>query len=108
MSSRRSSGFHIVRLNDTRTAGGAQIVQQVHLRHILLKPTELEDDATVQQKLSHMRDQIISGKEDFAVLAQDQLAGCRAPRSTAATWAGCEPGTFVPEFCSRGRIAQGG
>jgi peptidyl-prolyl cis-trans isomerase SurA len=65
-----STGFHIVRLNARRTAGGQQIVQQVHLRHILLKPTDLQDDATVQQKLQRMREQIVSGKEDFAVLAK--------------------------------------
>jgi peptidyl-prolyl cis-trans isomerase SurA len=64
------TGFHIVRLNDVRAAGGPQIIQQVHLRHILIKPTELEDDATVQQKLARMRDQILAGKEDFAVLAK--------------------------------------
>ncbi|HEY7928608.1 MAG TPA: peptidylprolyl isomerase [Steroidobacteraceae bacterium] len=65
-----STGFHIVKLNARRAAGGQQIVQQVHLRHILMKPTELVDDATVQQKLSHMREQVLSGKEDFAVLAR--------------------------------------
>lgn len=65
-----STGFHIVRLNARRSAGGPQIVQQVHLRHILIKPTDLQDDATVQEKLERMRDQILSGKEDFAVLAR--------------------------------------
>lgn len=65
-----STGFHIVKLNARRDAGGPQIVQQVHLRHILMKPTELVDDATVQQKLSRIRAQILSGKEDFAVLAR--------------------------------------
>jgi peptidyl-prolyl cis-trans isomerase SurA len=64
------TGFHVVRLNDVRAAGGPQIIQQVHLRHILIKPTELEDDATVQQKLARMRDQILAGREDFAVLAK--------------------------------------
>jgi len=49
------SGFHIVKLLDTRAAGGAQIVQQIHLRHILVKPTEIEDDATVEQKLARER-----------------------------------------------------
>ena len=67
---RTSTGFHIVKLNDRRASGGQQIVQQVHLRHILLKPTELVDDATVQQKLARMRAQVLAGKEDFAVLAR--------------------------------------
>ncbi|HEY4974313.1 MAG TPA: peptidylprolyl isomerase, partial [Steroidobacteraceae bacterium] len=64
------SGFHIVKLIDTRAAGGAQIVQQVHLRHILLKPTEIEDDATVEQKLARWREQVVSGKDEFAVFAK--------------------------------------
>lgn len=65
-----STGFHIVRLNARRGSDGPQIVQQVHLRHILIKPTQLQDDATVQEKLENMREQILSGKEDFAVLAK--------------------------------------
>jgi peptidyl-prolyl cis-trans isomerase SurA len=65
-----STGFHIVKLNERRSAGGPQIVQQVHLRHILIKPTEIEDDATVQQKLARMRDQLVAGKDDFVVLAK--------------------------------------
>jgi peptidyl-prolyl cis-trans isomerase SurA len=65
-----STGFHIVRLNARRAAGGAQIVQQVHLRHILLKPTQVADDATVRQELERMRTEILAGKEDFAVLAR--------------------------------------
>ncbi len=65
-----STGFHIVRLNARRAAGAAQIVQQVHLRHILMKTSQLEDDATVQQQLERMRAQILAGKEDFAVLAR--------------------------------------
>lgn len=67
---RSPSGFHIVKLSARRAAGGPQIVQQLHLRHILLKPSDLEDDATVRQKLDRMRDQVVSGKEDFAVLAR--------------------------------------
>jgi peptidyl-prolyl cis-trans isomerase SurA len=91
------SGFHIVRLNETRAAGGAQIVQQVHVRHILLKTSEIEDDATVRQKLSHMRDQILAGKEDFAVLAKTN-----SQDTTSAVNGGdlgwMQPDSFVPEF----------
>jgi len=91
------SGFHIVRLNETRAAGGAQIVQQVHLRHILLKTNEIEDDATVRQKLSHMRDQILAGKEDFEVLAKtnSQDPGS-AVNGGDLGWTQLD--SFVPEF----------
>lgn len=68
---RTPSGFHLIRLNDRRSvAAGPQMVQQFHLRHILMKPTELEDDATVQQKLAQMRAEILAGKEQFSVLAR--------------------------------------
>jgi peptidyl-prolyl cis-trans isomerase SurA len=94
-----SSGFHIVKLNDTRIAGGARIVQQVHLRHILLKPTEIEDDATVQQKLAHMREQILGGQEEFAVLARtnSQDPGS-AVNGGDLGWA--QPETYVPAFAA--------
>ncbi|HEY3808507.1 MAG TPA: peptidylprolyl isomerase [Steroidobacteraceae bacterium] len=93
------SGFHIVRLNDTRAAGGAQIVQQVHVRHILLKTNEIEDDATVRQKLSHMRDQILAGKEDFAVLAKtNSQDASSAVNGGDLGW--MQPDSFVPEFAA--------
>ncbi len=91
------SGYHVIRLNEMRAAGGPQIVQQVHLRHILVKPTEIEDDATVKQKLSRWREQIVSGKEDFAVLAKtySQDPGS-AINGGDLGWT--EPSVFVPEF----------
>ena len=49
---RTPTGFHIVKLNEMRSAAQQQIVEQVHARHILMKTNELADDATVQQKLS--------------------------------------------------------
>jgi peptidyl-prolyl cis-trans isomerase SurA len=94
-----ASGFHIVKLNETRTAGGPQIVQQVHVRHILLKPNEIEDDATVRQKLTHMREQLLAGKDDFAVLAktnsQDSVS---ALAGGDLGWA--QSDSFVPEFAA--------
>jgi peptidyl-prolyl cis-trans isomerase SurA len=101
------SGFHIVKLNETRSAGGPQIVQQLHLRHILLKPTEIEDDATVQQRLSRWRDQILSGKEEFAVFAKtySQDPGS-AINGGDLGWE--EPSTFVPEFAAAASRLQEG
>jgi peptidyl-prolyl cis-trans isomerase SurA len=93
---RTPSGYHIVRLNEVR--GGAQqvIVEQTHARHILMKPNELQDDATVQQKLSQLRERILKG-EDFGGLA---TTSSEDPGSAAdggdLGWT--NPGTFVPEF----------
>lgn len=93
------SGFHIVKLNETRAAGGAQIIQQVHLRHILLKTTEIEDDATVKQKLTRLRDQIVAGKEDFAVLAKTNSQDpSSAINGGDLGWTQAD--AFVPEFAA--------
>jgi peptidyl-prolyl cis-trans isomerase SurA len=63
-----ATGFHIARLNELRTGSGPQMVEQAHIRHILIKISEVLDDATVEQKLLDMRKRIVAG-EDFAVLA---------------------------------------
>jgi peptidyl-prolyl cis-trans isomerase SurA len=66
---RTPTGYHIVRLNETRGASGQSVVEQMHARHILMKPNELQDDATVRQKLAAIRERILKG-EDFAGLAK--------------------------------------
>ena len=91
------SGFHLVRLNEVRSGAGTQIIKQTHLRHILLKTSEVEDDATVQQKLAAMRAQILAGSGDFAVLAKTSSADPgSAIEGGDLGWTTLE--TFVPEF----------
>ena len=48
---RAPTGYHIVKLNDMRSSEKKVVVDQVHARHILMRTTELQDDATVRQKL---------------------------------------------------------
>jgi len=93
---RTPSGFHIVKLNERRGGEAAVIVNQIHVRHILLKTNELDDDATVHEKLAKLRQRIING-EDFAGIASatSQDPGS-APDGGDLGWSG--PGTFVPEF----------
>src|ERR1700733_10754935 len=93
---RTPSGFHIVKLNERRSGEAQVIVNQIHVRHILMKPNELDDDETVRQKLSKLRDRILKG-EDFAGLASTNSADPgSAPDGGDLGWSG--PGTFVPEF----------
>ena len=93
---RTPSGYHIVRLNEIRGAGSQNVVNQVHARHILLKTTELQDDATIEQKLSAVRARIVKG-EDFGALAKvlSEDPGSGAEGGDLG-WTG--PGSFVPEF----------
>jgi len=90
------SGFHVVRLNEMRLGTGTQIIKQTHLRHILLTTNEVQDDATVKQKLGEMRTQILAGA-DFALLAKASSADPgSAVEGGDLGWTTLE--TFVPEF----------
>ncbi len=93
---RTPTGYHIVRLNEVRGSSKKAMESQVHVRHILMKTTELADDATVRLKLTTIRERIEKG-EDFAGLAQttSEDPGSGAQGGDLG-WAG--PGTFVPEF----------
>ncbi len=90
-----SGGFQIVKLNDMRGAERT-MVDQLHVRHILLRPNEILDDAAVQQKALGVRAQILGG-DDFATVAK---AVSEDPQSAAEggdlEW--ISPGDTVPEF----------
>ena len=93
---RTASGFHIVRLNGRRSGAKPVYVQQVHVRHILLKPNELDDDQTIQQRLLKIRTRILHG-ESFAGIAETTSEDPgSAPDGGDLGWV--NPKIFVPEF----------
>jgi peptidyl-prolyl cis-trans isomerase SurA len=94
---RTPTGFHIVRLDGTRGGeSGPVMVEQIHARHILMRPNEVQDDATTRQRLAAIRDRILAG-EDFGALASvtSEDPGS-ASRGGDLGWS--SPGTFDPEF----------
>ena len=93
---RTPTGFHIVKLDAVRGGDGPMVVEQVHARHILLRPTEVQDDATTRQRLEDLRERILAG-EDFAALASitSEDPGSAAQGGDLG-WTG--PGSFVPVF----------
>jgi peptidyl-prolyl cis-trans isomerase SurA len=93
---RTPSGYHIVRLNEVRGADQQIVIEQTNARHILLKPTEIQDDATVQQRLLDVRERILKG-EDFSVLAKT-LSEDPGSAADGGDLGWTAPGTFVPEF----------
>jgi peptidyl-prolyl cis-trans isomerase SurA len=93
---RTPSGFHIIRLNDQRGAEEQVMINQVHVRHILMRTNELQDDETVRQKLTKLRERILAG-EDFAGLAATTSEDTTsAAEGGDLDWQG--PKTFVPDF----------
>jgi peptidyl-prolyl cis-trans isomerase SurA len=89
------SGFQIVKLNEMRGAERT-MVDQLHVRHILLRPNEILDDAAVRQKLLGVRAQIVGGAE-FATVAR---AVSEDPQSASdggdLGW--ISPGDTAPDF----------
>jgi peptidyl-prolyl cis-trans isomerase SurA len=66
---RGPSGFHIVKLVDTRAAG-KQVITEYHARHILTKITELVSSTEAQKTSADIRHRIVDGGEDFTKLAK--------------------------------------
>lgn len=94
---RTPTGFHIIRLDETRGGdSGPVIVEQVLARHILMRPNEVQDDATTRQRLAAIRDRILAG-EDFGALASvtSEDPGS-ASRGGDLGWS--SPGSYDPEF----------
>jgi peptidyl-prolyl cis-trans isomerase SurA len=93
---RSPNGFHILKLNNKRGDSQAEAVTQTHVRHILLRPSEILSLEEARHKLLGLRERIENG-DDFAALAR---AHSDDTGSTAnggdLGWA--NPGQMVPEF----------
>ncbi len=93
---RSPSGFHIVKLVDTRGGEERHLIKQTRARHILLRPDALVPEKQVQTRITQLRERIAQG-EDFAVLAransQDPGSG-----SNGGDLGWVTPGQMVPEF----------
>ncbi len=72
------------------------MVDQLHVRHILLRPNEILDEAAVQQKLLGIRAQIVGG-DDFATIAQ-AVSEDTASAADGGDLGWLSPGDTVPEF----------
>jgi len=92
-----SAGLHIIKLLEKRDRNDltARTVEQSHVRHILIKPSELLSDTEAQTRLKTLRERILNGA-DFAELAKASSADLSAARGGDIGWV--NPGDTVPEF----------
>lgn len=93
---RRGNNFHIVKVENLRSAVEQSQINQVKVRHILVTPNEIIDDDTAKQRLDEALAKIRAG-EDFgeqAKLLSDDPGSANLGGDLG--WSG--PGTFVPEF----------
>jgi peptidyl-prolyl cis-trans isomerase SurA len=92
---RSPAGFHVLKLIDLRGAGAPQLVEQAHVRHILVRTNELVSENDARRKLLNLRDRIVNGV-DFAELARLNSDDGSASRGGDLGWV--YPGDTVPEF----------
>jgi peptidyl-prolyl cis-trans isomerase SurA len=90
-----SGSFQIVKLNEMRGAERT-MVDQLHARHILLRPNELLDDDATKQKMIGVRAQIVGG-DDFATVAR-AVSDDPASATDGGDLGWISPGDTVPEF----------
>jgi len=94
---RSPAGFHLLKLNDRRGGGGgAFVVEQAHVRHILARVGDLVAEAEARRKIALLRTRIVQGANfaEIARLNSDDTAS--AQRGGDLGW--IVPGDLVPEF----------
>ena len=92
---RSAAGFHVLKVLERRQMN-TLVVTQTRARHILLRPTAQLSQAQAVAKLTEVRQALVSGKADFAVLARQMSQDGSAQQGGDLGWA--NPGMFVPEF----------
>nr|WP_162935038.1 peptidylprolyl isomerase [Pseudomonas cavernae] len=92
---RTPGGFIILKLLEKR-GGGAQVRDEVHVRHILIKPSEIRSEAEAQRLAERLYERIQAG-EDFGELAKSfsEDPGS-ALNGGDLNW--IDPNALVPEF----------
>jgi peptidyl-prolyl cis-trans isomerase SurA len=92
---RSPNGFHILKLLDKRSKGGAMIVQKTHARHILIKTSEIVAETDARNRLTQLKERIDNGA-NFAELARLHSEDGSASKGGDLGW--LSPGDTVPEF----------
>ncbi|MBM3108258.1 peptidylprolyl isomerase SurA [Pseudomonas sp. P66] len=102
---RTPGGFIILKLQEKR--GGQSIVRdEVHVRHILIKPSEIRSEAATKELADKLYERIQNG-EDFAQLAKSYSEDPgSALNGGDLNW--IDPNALVPEFREEMASAQQG
>jgi peptidyl-prolyl cis-trans isomerase SurA len=99
---RNANGFHVVKLEDVKTAGGPvtgderETATQTRARHILIRVGDAASDAEARSRVEGLR-QRIEGGEDFATLARAN-SDDRGSAVKGGDLGWVKPGSVVPQF----------
>ena len=92
---RSPAGFHILKLNDLRGAGAPYMIEQNHVRHMLIRTSDNVSQDEARHKLLALRERIVNGS-NFGELARLNSDDASAGRGGDLGW--LYPGDTVPEF----------
>ena len=92
---RSPSGFHIIKLLDTRGSDVERVVK-THVRHILIKPNDLITNEDARKKLEAIRSRVTAG-DDFGDLARGN-SDDKGSAVKGGDLGFVSPGALVPEF----------
>lgn len=93
---RNSSGFHIIKVRDKR-GGVVQLVNQAQVSHILIKPSEIRNQAQSKRLIERLYNRIVDSNEDFATLAKE-YSDDPASGSEGGELGWVQNGQMVPAF----------
>ena len=92
---RSPAGFHVIKLLDVRGAGAPLMVEQAHVRHILVRTNDLVSEDEAKRRLLGLRERVVNGVS-FGELARLNSDDGSASRGGDLGW--IYPGDTVPEF----------
>lgn len=92
---RSGNGIHIFKLNERRAGTNTLIIEQTHVRHILLKPNEVLSDKEAKLKIDGIKERIDHGTP-FADMARQYSEDGSASSGGDLGW--LSPGDTVPVF----------
>ena len=92
---RSPAGFHIVKVNDSRSRNAPTVVEQTHVRHILVRVNEVTSESEAKAKIERVKDRIDQGGK-FADQAKVNSEDASSSKGGDLGWV--SPGDTVPEF----------
>lgn len=92
---RSPNAFHIIKLLDKRNKDTPVVITQTHVRHILIKTSDLTSDSEAKNRLAEIKRRI-DGGADFAEQAKLYSEDGSASQGGDLGW--MSPGALVPEF----------
>ena len=92
---RSPSGIHILKLNDRRATNKELVIDQTHVRHILIKISEVVSEKEAKQKMDGIKERIDHGTK-FEDMARQYSEDGSASSGGDLGWV--NPGDTVPAF----------